>query len=124
MASPSARSCDSGHRVRLIDPDDADTSVRRVLNDGDRVEADASAIASGAAGGGGGRNRTGVDGFAGRCMTTLPPRPGCARRAGAQRGQTKRESGLQDDRLSLGNLERETSLELATSTLARLRSTN
>src|SRR5437667_734634 len=24
--------------------------------------------------GGGGRNRTGVDGFAGRCMTTLPPR--------------------------------------------------
>ena len=27
--------------------------------------------------GGGGRNRTGVDGFAGRCMTTLPPRPGC-----------------------------------------------
>src|SRR5437870_4799411 len=40
--------------------------------------------------GGGGRNRTGVDGFAGRCMTTLPPRrvdthrtirlaPNCAR---------------------------------------------
>jgi hypothetical protein len=28
--------------------------------------------------GGGGRNRTGVDGFAGRCMTTLPPRQkGC-----------------------------------------------
>jgi hypothetical protein len=26
--------------------------------------------------GGGGRNRTGVDGFAGRCMTTLPPRRG------------------------------------------------
>src|SRR5690606_11349079 len=25
--------------------------------------------------GGGGRNRTGVHGFAGRCMTTLPPRP-------------------------------------------------
>src|SRR6266853_1840817 len=24
--------------------------------------------------GGGGRNRTGVHGFAGRCMTTLPPR--------------------------------------------------
>ena len=24
--------------------------------------------------GGGGRNRTGVDGFAGRCITTLPPR--------------------------------------------------
>ena len=29
--------------------------------------------------GGGGRNRTGVDGFAGRCMTTLPPRPGWTR---------------------------------------------
>src|SRR5258706_11779225 len=26
--------------------------------------------------GGGGRNRTGVHGFAGRCMTTLPPRRG------------------------------------------------
>src|SRR5690606_4791010 len=25
--------------------------------------------------GGGGRNRTGVHGFAGRCITTLPPRP-------------------------------------------------
>ena len=29
-------------------------------------------------GGGGSRNRTGVDGFAGRCMTTLPSRPGWA----------------------------------------------
>src|SRR6266705_3754155 len=29
--------------------------------------------------GGGGRNRTGVHGFAGRCMTTLPPRPACVR---------------------------------------------
>ena len=29
--------------------------------------------------GGGGRNRTGVDGFAGRCMTTLPPRQEWAR---------------------------------------------
>ena len=27
--------------------------------------------------GGGGRNRTGVHGFAGRCITTLPPRQGC-----------------------------------------------
>ncbi len=26
--------------------------------------------------GGGGRNRTGVDGFAGRCITTLLPRRG------------------------------------------------
>ena len=30
--------------------------------------------------GGGGRNRTGVHGFAGRCMTTLPPRPCCSAR--------------------------------------------
>src|SRR5262245_53418294 len=36
--------------------------------------------------GGGGRNRTGVHGFAGRCMTTLPPRP----------AKTKRESGPGD----------------------------
>ena len=71
--------------------------------------------------GGGGRNRTGVDGFAGRCMTTLPPRQerwpapiACAA------GQTKRESAV----LSLAKLERERSLELPTSTLARLRSTN
>ena len=27
--------------------------------------------------GGGGRNRTGVHGFAGRCITTLLPRQGC-----------------------------------------------
>ena len=72
------------------------------------------------ASGGGGRNRTGVDGFAGRCMTTLPPRPG-ERPAHVRRvGQTKRESLA----LSLGKLERERSLELPTSTLARLRSTN
>ena len=70
--------------------------------------------------GGGGRNRTGVDGFAGRCMTTLPPRlVGCGR-AQARTGQTKRESSGSPSM----NLERETSLELATSTLARLRSTN
>ena len=44
-----------------------------------------------AAVGGGGRNRTGVDGFAGRCMTTLPPRQ--ERRGLASRArQTKRES--------------------------------
>ena len=30
--------------------------------------------------GGGGRNRTGVHGFAGRCMTTLPPRRGPAQK--------------------------------------------
>ena len=41
--------------------------------------------------GGGGRNRTGVHGFAGRCMTTLPPRQ---KGAGHMRcgPETKRES--------------------------------
>ena len=38
-----------------------------------------TADAAGWESGGGGRNRTGVDGFAGRCMTTLPPRPGWTR---------------------------------------------
>ena len=51
--------------------------------------------------GGRSRNRTGVDGVAVRCMTTLP-------------------SGLKSDYLLL---ERETRLELATPTLARLCST-
>jgi hypothetical protein len=73
--------------------------------------------------GGGGRNRTGVDGFAGRCMTTLPPRQGRrpARIAGRsnEKGEPHGICGL-----SLVKLERERSLELPTSTLARLRSTN
>ena len=135
--------------------------------------------------GGGGRNRTGVHGFAGRCITTLPPRQvtcwivsgfaaavvtdGAATRR--QSRERKREAllpfgiGAGDESrtrdLNLGKvalyqlsysrvqlllpwqrccrsddlhklrhitgciyLERETSLELATSTLARLRSTN
>src|SRR5678816_102434 len=59
--------------------------------------------------GGGSRNRTGVHGFAGRCMTTLPSRQ-----------KAKREGLATFPR----KMERETSLELATSTLARLRSTN
>jgi hypothetical protein len=81
---------------------------------------------SGEASGGGGRNRTGVDGFAGRCMTTLPPRPGRSIRFSTRRAtdQAKRESRIRSPGLSLEKLERETSLELATSTLARLRSTN
>ena len=66
--------------------------------------------------GGWGRNRTGVDGFAGRCITTLPPSLIAATRTGKtskknlsfNRGQT---------------LERETRFELATPTLARLCST-
>src|SRR6185436_13391598 len=65
--------------------------------------------ASGYSGGGGSRNRTGVHGFAGRCMTTRPSRPGW---------EQKREG---HETFPFGNLERETSLELATSTLARLR---
>src|SRR5437867_1132277 len=40
--------------------------------------------------GGGGRNRTGVHGFAGRCITTLPPRLGSALRPRATEAQTKR----------------------------------
>src|SRR5687767_7017533 len=65
--------------------------------------------------GGGSRNRTGVHGFAGRCMTTLPSR----------QGRQKREGPSEAPRdLPYLSLERETSLELATSTLARLRSTN
>src|SRR5688500_3298107 len=44
--------------------------------------------------GGGGRNRTGVHGFAGRCMTTLPPRPGGPRERARRKPslQMKRES--------------------------------
>src|SRR5205085_8543316 len=38
------------------------------------------------AAGGGGRNRTGVHGFAGRCMTTLPPR-----RVGSRTGRRLRD---------------------------------
>ena len=45
-------------------------------------------------GGGGGRNRTGVDGFAGRCMTTLPPRPGVWPRECAAYSETKKEKPL------------------------------
>ncbi len=63
--------------------------------------------------GGWGRNRTGVHGFAGRCMTTLPPSHGTY--GGNKKGKAY---------ASLGKLERETRIELATSTLARLRSTS
>ena len=70
--------------------------------------------------GGAGRNRTGVDGFAGRCMTTLPPRPGRGTQDKCGPGKSRAGQGVRP----AGNLERETSLELATSTLARLRSTN
>jgi hypothetical protein len=61
--------------------------------------------------GGAGRNRTGVRGVAVRCMTTLPPR---RKNLGQDSLQTEAEKIL----------ERETGFEPATSTLARLRSTN
>src|SRR5258706_2979255 len=62
--------------------------------------------------GGADRNRTDVRGFAGRCMTTLPPR----------RTRETGETGYR--RFPPRMLERQKSLELSTSTLARLRSTN
>src|SRR2546427_2351423 len=70
--------------------------------------------------GGAGRSRTDLHGFAIRCITALLPRRGCA-------GFSHKENPVAQKReaaASLGNLERETRLELATSTLARLRSTN
>ncbi len=83
--------------------------------------------------GGGGRNRTGVDGFAGRCITTLLPRRGSrivpvnlgSRCPVAYRTAlvVTNEKGKLDG-FPIVILEREKSLELSTSTLARLRSTN
>lgn len=82
--------------------------------------------------GGQGRNRTGVRGFAVRCMTTLPPgrwteRTRRVRGARATFGgnriarSPKRQTPA---RRGPENLERETRLELATPTLARSCSTN
>ena len=74
--------------------------------------------------GGSGRNRTGVHGVAVRCMTTLPP---------SQMGKLKPEADRLAHHFEFKNLqcaenavklERETGFEPATSTLARLRSTN
>ncbi len=85
--------------------------------------------------GGWGRNRTGVHGFAGRCMTTLPPsrrapRAG-GRSEGTVRGRPRTTKPLCPRDRTRGprgfvarELERETRLELATPTLARLCSTN
>jgi hypothetical protein len=59
--------------------------------------------------GGGGRNRTGVHGFAGRCMTTLPPRHYCAAEwprctvAVREDNKLKRENGLFTEALLLNN---------------------
>ena len=62
-------------------------------------------------GGGATRSRTGLNGFAIRCITAL-----------LSRLRTTDKEGK--PRLPFLNLEREKSLELSTSTLARLRSTN
>jgi hypothetical protein len=62
--------------------------------------------------GGAGRSRTDLHGFAIRCITALLPRP---TEPLAKRGS---------ESLPFFKLEREKSLELSTSTLARLRSTN
>ena len=62
-------------------------------------------------GGGATRSRTGLNGFAIRCITALLSRRGTADKEGKPW-------------LPFMNLEREKSLELSTSTLARLRSTN
>ena len=67
--------------------------------------------------GGAGRSRTALDGFAIRCITALLPRRGHHN----HRLWASQEKGKQMLPLSL---ERETRLDLATSTLARLRSTN
>jgi hypothetical protein len=70
--------------------------------------------------GGLGRNRTGVRGFAIRCITTLLPGQTTS---SAHTGQLPRYEKTPCYGV-FQNLERETRLELATSTLARLRSTN
>jgi hypothetical protein len=71
--------------------------------------------------GGASRNRTDVHGFAGRCITTLPSRHIDPALGDPNLIGTKTKG---KQRLPLRILERETRLELATSTLARLRSTN
>ena len=75
--------------------------------------------------GGGGRNRTGVHGFAVRCMATLPPRRAFYTADLSLPAHTvPKENGEASLGFPACSVERETSLELATSTLARLRSTN
>jgi hypothetical protein len=69
--------------------------------------------------GGATRNRTEVHGFAGRCITTLPSRPGTEPRL-----ETDWKQKGESNAFPLRILEREKSLELSTYTLARYRSTN
>src|ERR1700722_16579767 len=83
--------------------------------------------------GGASRSRTGLNGFAGRCITALlsrrkrtaEPSQLVAYTTGSQICSMAGRSTKQKGKLCFPEcLERETSLELATSTLARLRSTN
>lgn len=72
--------------------------------------------------GGWGRNRTGVHGFAGRCITTLPPSHSLCKKKNL--GFPRFGLSTTTTSLNIDKLERETRLELATPTLARLCSTN
>ena len=67
------------------------------------------------------RSRTGLDGFAIRCITALLSRRRCPDEKGKPELPFLAAPGLVN---RMQCLERETRLELATSTLARLRSTN
>ncbi len=101
------------------------------------IEGPESAKLSGREDGGQARNRTEVNGFAGRCITTLPPGldvPETTCRIVRQRRRLypnrhglswrRNEKGPGIARALSENLERETGLEPATPTLARLCSTN
>jgi hypothetical protein len=74
--------------------------------------------------GGAGRSRTALDGFAIRCITALLPRPGAAvdNASNSDKKRLTKKGSMSFPFIT--RLERETRLELATSTLARLRSTN
>ena len=71
--------------------------------------------------GGGGRNRTGVHGFAGRCITTLPPRPGCpAAERGAGDKLKGRAKPSSPSRTGAGNESRTRDLNLGKVALYQL----
>ena len=101
--------------------------------DAERRKAPTSRGFSSLTAGGASRSRTGLNGFAGRCITALlsrrkrtaEPSQQVARTTGSQicsmAGRSTKQKGK---RCFPECMERETRLELATSTLARLRSTN
>ena len=113
---------------RKADPDNEDFNPDCCRNAGSvegPVEAGAQRTAQGdfarqqasdgALFGGAARSRTGLNGFAIRCITALLPRHLQQSLLSWKKGKPK---------LPFHDLEREKSLELSTSTLARLRSTN